>query len=55
MANFIFIQIILLANSGDPDRTLRSLASDLDIHCVHMSHKRMLCLYGLKLNKVSSS
>ena len=29
----------MLANSGDPDQTLRSVASDLDLHCLPMSHK----------------
>ena len=28
------------ANSGDPDQTLHSVASDLDLHCLHMSHKK---------------
>ena len=28
------------ANSGDPDQTLHSAASDLDLHCLPMSHKK---------------
>ena len=37
----------LLANSGDPDQTQRSAASDLGLHCLPTSHKRTLGLYGL--------
>ena len=47
---FIFIKIfieILQANSGDPDQTSRSAASGLGLHCLPMSHKRTLDLYGL--------
>ena len=28
------------ANSGDPDQTPHSLASDLGLHYLHMSHKK---------------
>ena len=34
-------------NSGDPDQMSHYEASDLDLHCLSMSHKKMLCLYGL--------
>ena len=27
-------------NSGDPDQTSRSVASDLDLHCLPTSHKK---------------
>ena len=47
MVFFIFIQI-LLAYSGNPDQTRRSLASDQGLHCLPMSHKRALGLYGLR-------
>ena len=30
----------MLANSGDPDQTLRSAPSDLGLHCLPMSHKK---------------
>ena len=30
----------MLANSGDPDQTPRSAASDLGLHCLPMSHKK---------------
>ena len=29
----------MLANSGDPDQTPHSVASDLSLHCLPMSHK----------------
>ena len=47
---FIFILFwiaIMLANSEDPDQTPRSAASDLDLHCLPMSHKwnvRLICV-----------
>ena len=28
------------ANSGDPDQTPHSVASDLGLHCLPMSHKK---------------
>ena len=41
MVSFIFIQfLILLANSGNPDQTPRYVASDLDLHCLPLSHKK---------------
>ena len=43
MVFFIFIQVlmkIMQANSGDPDQTLHSVASDLGLHCLPMSHKK---------------
>ena len=36
-----------MANSGDPDLKPHDVASDLDLHCFPMSHKRTLGLYGL--------
>ena len=36
------------ANIGDTDQLQRSAASDLGLHCLYMSHKRMLGLNGLK-------
>ena len=38
---------VLEANSGDPDQTPRSAASDLDLRCLLISRKRTLGLYGL--------
>ena len=35
----------MLANNGDPDQ-----ASDLDIHCLSMSHKMDDRIYGLNEN-----
>ena len=29
------------ANSGDPDQTLHSVASDLGLHCLPMSNKKV--------------
>ena len=43
MVAFIFIQILIehsVANSGDPDQTLRSAVSGLGLHCLPMSHKK---------------
>ena len=37
---FKFQYNILQANSGDPDQTPRSVASDLGLHCLNMSHKK---------------
>ena len=34
------------ANNGDPDH---SVASDLGLHYLPMSQKRMICIYGLKM------
>ena len=35
------------ANSGDPDQTPHSVASDLGLHYLPMSQKRTLGIYGL--------
>ena len=43
MIFFIFTQILVVysvANSGDPYQTSHSVASDLDQHCLAMSHKK---------------
>ena len=41
MSNFIiFSKKSMLANSVDPDQTLRSVASDLGLHCVCLSPKQ---------------
>ena len=48
---FIFFFILIqhyLANSGDPDKMLRSAASDLGLPCLPRSHKKTIGLYGLK-------
>ena len=37
---FKFNKNVLCANSGDPDQTPHSAASDLGLHCLHMSHKK---------------
>ena len=37
------------ANSEDPDQTPHSVASDLGLHYFHISHKRTLGIYGLKM------
>ena len=41
---FHFIQILIekfcLVNSGDPDQTPHSAASDQGLHCLHTSHKK---------------
>ena len=36
---FYFWKKFMLANSGDPDQTVRSVASDLGLHCLPMSQK----------------
>ena len=44
------------ANSGDPDQTPRSVASDLGLHCLPISHKRdARLIYGLMDTKQSLS
>ena len=43
MVFFIFIQVlkkIMQANSGDPGQTPHSVASDLGLHYLPMSHKK---------------
>ena len=37
---FKFEENTLYANSGDPERTPRSVASDLGLHCLPMSHRK---------------
>ena len=37
---FNFQKNILKANSGDSDRTPRFVASELGLHCLHMSNKK---------------
>ena len=37
------------ANSGDPDQTPRSVASDLGLHCSYMSHKKDVRLIWVKM------
>ena len=37
---FKFLYKIMQANSGDPDQTPHSVASDLGLHCLPMSHKK---------------
>ena len=44
---FRFYYSILHANSGDPDQTPRSVASDLGLYWLLMSQKRTLGLYVL--------
>ena len=47
----MFIQILIdhsVRNSGQADQTPHSVKSDLVLHCLPMSHKRTLGLYGLK-------
>ena len=46
---------ILLANSGDPGQTPRSVASDLGLHFLPASHKRRLGLYGLAWCRISKN
>ena len=38
------------ANSGDPDQTPHSVASDLGLHYLPMFTKTTLGIYGLKCN-----
>ena len=40
----------LFANSGDPDQTPRSVASDLGLHCLPTGH---LGLSGVQLVKIT--
>ena len=34
----------LFANSGDPDQMLCAVASDLDLHCLPITHIGVSCL-----------
>ena len=38
----------LLANSGDPDQTPHSVASDLGLHCLPITLLRVSCLQWVK-------
>ena len=38
----------LLANSGDPDQTLRSAVSDLGLHCLTVTHLGVSSLQWIK-------
>ena len=49
----LFLTEINLANSGDPDQTPGSAASDLGLHCLPMSQNGMLDLYGLNSRLIS--
>ena len=40
----------LFANSGDPDQTLRSVASDLGLHCLPITLLGVSRLQGVKTN-----
>ena len=46
--------MFLLANSVDPDQTPHSVASDLGLHCLPMSQKWTLGLYGLSCDKIQA-
>ena len=43
---------MLLANSGDPDQTLRSVASDLGLHCLPFSQKKDAMFVWVNINVV---
>ena len=40
------------AKSGEPDRTPRYAASDLDLHCLRMSHKKDSMLKWVKNERI---
>ena len=41
MVFFIFIQILIVHwNSGEPDQMQQNAVSDLDLCCLHVSHKK---------------
>ena len=42
------MQFLKELSVGDPDQTPQNAASDLDVHCLHPSHKGRPSLYGLK-------
>ena len=42
---FKFYLITLQANSEDPDQTPHDAVSDLGLHCLPMSHKRLIGVY----------
>ena len=41
----------LFANSGDPDQTLRSMASDLGLHCLPVTVNGSAVFNGLVQNE----
>ena len=45
-----FNRKIIQENSGHPDQMAHSVASDLGLYYLPMSHKRTLGIYGLKCN-----
>ena len=45
--------IELISNRGDPDQTPHSAASDLDLHCLPITHLGVSRLQWVKLKKVS--
>ena len=48
---YIFIQISIehsVSNSGDPDQTSHSVASDLGLHCLPMFHEKDARLIWVK-------
>ena len=50
MICFIYNHILIehsVIKSGELDQTLRSVASDLSLHVLPLSHKRMVDFYGL--------
>ena len=53
MVFYIFIQILIdpyVSKSGDPDQTPRSVACDLGLHGLPMSHKKdARLIWGVKL------
>ena len=38
----------VFSNSGDPDQTAHSASSDLDLHCLPITHLEVSRLHGLK-------
>ena len=51
MVVFSYIQMIQnsVRNSGDPDQTPRSAASDLGLHCLPMSHNKVVRLIWVNI------
>ena len=39
LLSLYFVYKVLYANGADPDQTPRSAASDLALHCLHISRK----------------
>ena len=52
---FLFkpLKKLLFANSGEPDQTPRFAASDLVMHCLPMSRKKVAMLIWVNLNLAS--